>query len=686
MWYKGRDYVSLSKPMNFLPRVLWLACLATTNASALVRHRGWCGVSIGSCRVLARTPCSRPLPARLRTACATWLLPLLLLTPPAALEAQFQFVTNNGAITITGYTGPGGAVIIPSSTNGWPITAFGDEMLQRSGLTSVTIPESVTNIPGGAFAYNPKLTAITVDTNNPSYSSLNGVLFNRNQTTLVEYPGGKAGAYTIPNSVTSIGFSAFDDCTNLTGVTIGNNVTSIGKRAFSLCYGLTNVTIPDSVTSIGDAAFYSCRLTATTIPNSVTNVGDSAFGFCTRLTSVTIGTNISSVGGWAFEYCTSLTSITIPNSVTNIGYSAFAVCTSLTNVTIGNGITSIGTYAFDGCTSLTSLTIPDNVRSIGLGAFELCTSLTRVTIPDGVTSIEAGAFYECTRLTNVTIGDGVMSIGGDAFYDCTSLTSITIGDSVTSIGAQAFEQCTSLTSVTIGDSVTSIGVQAFEQCTSLTSVIIPNSVTSIGDYAFLGCTSLTNLPIGDGVTSFGDFAFCQCTNLTSVTIPDSVRSIGAYAFEQCPSLTNVTIGDGVTSIGDYAFWASWESHGLTGIYFKGNAPTCGLNIFEGDDHATVYYLPGTAGWGQTFGGRRTALWFLPNPLILPGTSFGVRANRFCFIISWATNIPVVVEACTNLANPLWSPVRTNIITGGSSYFSDPQWTNYPDRFYRLRSP
>jgi hypothetical protein len=110
-------------------------------------------------------------------------------------------------------------------------------------------------------------------------------------------------------------------------------------------------------------------------------------------------------------------------------------------------------------------------------------------------------------------------------------------------------------------------------------------------------------------------------------------------------------------------------------------------VFYNDNTATVYYLPGTTGWGATFGGRPTALWFLPNPLILTsGPSFGVQTNRFGFIISWATNLPVVVEACTNLPNPIWAPVRTNTLIGGSSYFSDPQWTNYPGRFYRLRWP
>ena len=107
----------------------------------------------------------------------------------------------------------------------------------------------------------------------------------------------------------------------------------------------------------------------------------------------------------------------------------------------------------------------------------------------------------------------------------------------------------------------------------------------------------------------------------------------------------------------------------------------------GDNQAIVYYLPGTTGWGATYGGRPTAQWWLPNPVILNiGPGFGGQTNGFGFIISWATNLSVVVEACTNPANPIWSPLQTNTLRSDSLYFSDPQWTNYPARFYRLRSP
>ena len=213
-----------------------------------------------------------------------------------------------------------------------------------------------------------------------------------------------------------------------------------------------------------------------------------------------------------------------------------------------------------------------------------------------------------------------------------------------------------------GLTVTSIGIDAFEE-TALTSVTIPNSVTSIGGDAFYYCTSLTSVTIPNSATSIGGYAFYNCTSLTNVTIPNSVTSIGGDAFYYCTSLTSV--------------------------YFTGNAPSPSndstvFSDYPSGDLATVYYLPGTTDWRAMFDGLPTEPWFLPNPLILNGEpSFGVGANGFGFTISWATNASVVVLATTNLANPVWIPVSTNnTLTSGTNYFSDPQWTNYPMRFYR----
>jgi BspA type Leucine rich repeat region (6 copies) len=310
--------------------------------------------------------------------------------------------------------------------------------------------------------------------------------------------------------------------------------------------------------------------------------------------------------------------------------------------------TTNGTITITGYTgSGGAVTIPDTIN--GLPVTSIANGLV---IPMGE---PAGAFSECGSLTSVTVGNGVTNIGDYAFYECFSLTNITIGNGVTRIGDGTFKLC-GLTSVTIPDSVTSIGDAAFEYC-PLTSVAIPSSVTSVGDAAFIYCLSLTNVDISNGVASIGAEAFDDCSSLTSIIIPNSVTNIGDYALQECES--------------------------LIGIYFKENPPSVGYYPFAGD-YATVYYLPGTTGWDSTFAGLLTELWL---PRLQTGDAgFGVRTNQFGFNINWASGQTVVVEACTNLVNPVWQRVQTNSLTSDSFYFSDPQWSNYPVRFYRLRSP
>ena len=510
-------------------------------------------------------------------------------------------------------------ITLPNSV----ISIGNDTFLGCNKLTSITIPNSVTSIGERVFAGCSSLTAINVAEANKFYSSVDGVLFNKDKTELICYPPSKVDdSYSIPNSVTSIGASAFIYCSNLTNITLPKGVTSIGDGAFKDCSSLTSITIPFGVTSIRNSTFYGCSsLTSITIPNGVTSIGDSAFSGCTSLTSITIPDSVTWIGDRAFEGtalldeqttpvkyadswvvncdsdvenviiksgtkgianstffgCSSLTSITIPNGVTSIGDYTFSNSHNLTSVIISDGVKSIGNSAFEMCSSLTSITLPDSVTSIGESAFLGCESLTSITIPDGVKSIGGYAFESCSSLTSIALSDSMTSIEKYTFNGCSSLTSITLPDSVTSIGEEAFSGCKSLTSITIPDGVKSIGGYAFEDCSSLTSITLPNSVTSIDMHTFDDCTNLSSITIPDSVTSIDGCAFWRCKSLASITIPSSVTRIGNSAFRHCSSLTSITIPSSVTSIDNYAFE---DCSSLTSITIPSSVTSIGKSAFE----------------------------------------------------------------------------------------------------------
>ncbi len=481
-------------------------------------------------------------------------------------------------------------VTIPDS-----VISIGAEAFSGCWLDSITIPAGVINIGDNAF-YFCKFTDITVSEDNKNYSSEDGVLFNKDKTTLIMYaPKNERTEYTIPNSVTTIGERAFYSCSNLKSIVIPDSVTVFGNCTFESCSSLSDVTFGNGITSIVFGMFSDCdNITNITLPNSITSIDDRAFYWCSGLKSIYIPNGVTSIGEAAFVDCNKLESLTIPASVTDIDDTSFAYCDSLTDITVSednenysseNGVlfnkdkTTLILYSAK--SAKTEYTVPDSVTTILDYAFCGCSNLLSLTIPNGIEVINDYVFYESSSLTSIKIPDSVKSIGRYAFYGCSNLESITIPDSVKSIGFEAFYGCSSLESITIPDSVTSIGYSAFYGCSSLKSITIPDSVTSIGSSAFYGCSSLESITIPDSVTSIGYSAFYGCSSLKSITIPDSVTSIGSDAFYGCKALTDITIPGSVTNIGSRAFYGCSKDlvvYCFSGSYAEAYAIENGLNV------------------------------------------------------------------------------------------------------------
>ena len=360
-------------------------------------------------------------------------------------------------------------------------------------------------------------------------------------------------------------------------------------KVFQGYTGITSIVIPDSVTSIGSSAFSGCKsLAEIDIPDSVTEIGSHAFSGCTSLSKVKLSKNLTGINWGVFSDCTSLTEIDIPDSVTSIGESAFSGCASLAEIVIPDSVTEIGEYAFSGCKSLAEIVIPDSVTSIGGSAFSGCTSLAEIVIPDSVTSIGGFAFSGCTSLSKVDLPKNLTMIEGYTFSGCSSLESIVIPDGVTAIGTwnehdisygNTFSGCTSLKEIIIPDSVIKILDHAFSNCTSLESITIGSGVESLGDEWIASCRRLENITVSpenktyssvDGVLFNKDkselSAYPIGNKRSSYTIPDGVEKIGKKAFYGCRYIESLTIPVNVIEIDDSAFE---NCYSLKNVYYLG---------------------------------------------------------------------------------------------------------------------
>lgn len=544
-------------------------------------------------------------------------------------ESAFRGCTNlksvnipSGVTKIESYTFYGcsslESIIIPDS-----VTFIGNRAFWGcSSLSKINIPASVTSMYVNPFGSCTNLKAITVDSGNPEFSAIEGVLVYKNYI-LFQCPAGyEVTEYTVPENIETIYYSAFEGCVNIEKINIGAKVSNILDDAFGDCPKLSTITVDENNIryKVQNSALFLLNNTWTdgqlikselyelikciptyegnfVIPDGVTKISDSAFAGCSNLTGVEIPESLNVIEQMAFRNCDGLTKITIPGNVSSTGAYVFKGCTNLTDVIIEEGITAIGSAEFFGCEKLKNIQLPSSLTTIGDSAFSGCSSLESIIIPNGVTQIDFNTFIDCTALTNVTIPESLNYIGVNAFRGCTGLAEIKIPGNVESLDTGAFEGCTNLRSVVI-EGAKSISAYVFEGCENLESVSLPSTLTEIDLGTFSSCTALTNIVIPDGVTSIGDFAFFKCSSLKNITIPSSVTSMGKHTFKHCESLERIVIPDGVSILEDYVFF---NCYNLKDITIPASVTEIKESALEGCQLDNVYFGGSSEQWKAIVG-------------------------------------------------------------------------------------
>jgi hypothetical protein len=456
----------------------------------------------------------------------------------------YTYSIANNEVTITGYNGDGGDIIIPDTVEGFPVTSIGES----------------------AFQFCHSLASVVV-----------------------------------PDSIFSLGYEAFDSCTNLTEVTLGTSVTNLGRYAFWGSSKLTHVYCSGDAPTHGGALFYN-------VPDVVVYYREGTMGWGATYNdrptmlwtwadyTFTIADGEVTITGYTGDGG----AISIPDTIEGfpvvaIAASAFSDCSSLVEVEISDNVASLGSFAFRNCTNLTSVTFGSNMAAIGSASFFSCSSLTSVTLPDSVSTIGTWAFRDCTSLTHFYCEGDAPGAGTNIFNGSESVTVYYLP------GTSGWEEM-------YNDRPTMLWIWrdfTYDIVKHLRKGMLPYSTVTITGYTGTGgAVTIPETIEGFPVTLIGDQAFFRCGSLTSVIIPNQVTSIGDAAFIGCTGLVNVSIPSSVASIGDAAFAACTN---LKNICYKGNAPSLGVDVFEFCS-AFSHAAPGTTGWGTLFGGTPVREW------------------------------------------------------------------------------
>ncbi len=481
-------------------------------------------------------------------------------------------------------------------------------------LTSITIPASVNQIGPGVFTGCTSLKEIIVEEGNSEFSSLDGVLYTRDQRTLLVYPGGKPGAFTIPDTVAMLEDGCFEDCEALTEIVIPARVEIIPDSCFSDCKGLTKVTIEDGITELGSYAFgWTWALESITIPASVEKLGyrclaysdleeitflgtapeigtecfdqlkaivyyppDDQYNWTAdvmqdyggSITWLPIGTEPEPEEGdwtWSLDANGTLTirgTGAVPNYAQSSDTPWYAQNQTIRKVVVESGITQLGSRSFSNCFQLSQVSLADTVKIVGDSAFANCSEITKIYIP-GVTRLGSSSFHGCMKLTGIYLPNSLAEIGAYCFYQCEKLTGVVLPKGLKSIGESCFALCDGITTISLPGSLTYIGSDCFFGCEELKSLTIGEGITSLPAGCFSACTGLTAVILPKSVTTLGDQCFESCLNLREINLPLSVTSLGNRCFYSCQRLSAITFPDTLTSLGAECFYGCSSLTGVT---------------------------------------------------------------------------------------------------------------------------
>ncbi len=521
-------------------------------------------------------------------------------------------------------------VVLPDSVEEIGSRAFYD----CNNLQTVRVPETMRAIGAEAFYRCTALTSLGLDDKGVIPKGLTAI-----ESKSFYFCKLLQGDLVIPDTVTTIGASAFDFCSSLTAITMSDSVTELDAAGyqFEQCASVKKIVLSANLTTLPKNCFFSCssleeipdlknvtrieracfqhadKVTAITIPETVTYLGNNAFGHCDALETVNLLGNpeqvdstfyaspklktfnapkLTTICKKMFERSENMTAFVVPDQVTYIGEMAFNNCTALEYLvfpsTYSAASLAFGPNPFNGCKNFKGFKIEEgaNLKTDETGVVYTADGKTLVrlpdsfaetsfTVPEGVETIAAYAFNKKTTLTSVTLPSTLKEIGNYAFAGCTKLTAIAIPDGVTAIGDYAFDRCTTLATATFGNGLTTIGIYAFNKCAALKAANFPAALVSIGDYAFSNCSKLAKVTFREGLTSIGKYAFYSCKLIDSIILPASLTSMANSAFDGCNAAKEINCG-GLTQIPDRAFA---NCRAVTKITMSDDVTSIGANAF-----------------------------------------------------------------------------------------------------------